>query len=105
MKPRPLKPKHLLYLAITALLFSSCAKTVPVEILSETSPYGFWNGLWHGIISPITLIITLFREDVAMYAIHNNGAWYNVGFLFGTSLIFSGGYKGISRKQTEHGAA
>lgn len=60
---------------------------------------GFWSGLWHGVISPITFIISLFSDNVNIYEIHNNGGWYNFGFLFGASIIFGGGAKGASSKK------
>lgn len=47
---------------------------------------GFWSGLWHGMITLITFIISLFTDKVQIYEIHNNGGWYNFGFLFG--LLF-----------------
>jgi hypothetical protein len=25
---------------------------------------GFWLGLWHGLIAPITFILSLIREDI-----------------------------------------
>jgi len=40
---------------------------------------GFWLGLWHGIIAPITFLISLFSSHVNVYEIHNNGNWYNFG--------------------------
>jgi hypothetical protein len=51
---------------------------------------GFWSGLWQGLISPITFIISLFSHNVNIYEVHNNGGWYNFGFLFGMSIIFGG---------------
>lgn len=44
---------------------------------------GFWLGLWHGMISPITWLISLFDPSVNLYEIHNNGGWYNFGFIMG----------------------
>lgn len=87
------KPKHFLWFAILTLVLTSCAESVPIEILSEKEPYTFLNGLWHGIISPVTFVISLFKEDVAMYAINNNGAWYNLGFLLGASMTLGGSSK------------
>jgi len=52
---------------------------------------GFWSGLWHGIIAPVTFIISLFSDKVHVYEVHNNGGWYNFGFLFGIMIIFGGG--------------
>jgi hypothetical protein len=51
---------------------------------------GFWLGLWQGIISPITFIISLFSDKVEMYEVHNRGGWYNFGFILGVMIIFSG---------------
>ena len=52
---------------------------------------GFWLGLWQGIISPVTFIISLFNSKVNFYEIHNNGGWYNFGFLLGVAMVFGGG--------------
>ena len=51
---------------------------------------GFWPGLWHGIISPITFIISLFSKSIYVFEVHNNGAWYTFGFLLGASMTFGG---------------
>jgi hypothetical protein len=45
-------------------------------------------GLWHGIISPITLIVSFFKPDVTMYEVHNDGSLYNLGFLLGLIILF-----------------
>ena len=42
-------------------------------------------------IVPITFLMSLFKEDVGVYELHNNGAWYNFGFALGTIMSFSGG--------------
>jgi len=46
-------------------------------------PAGFFSGLWHGVISPITFIVSLFNDGVAIYEVHNSGGWYDFGFLIG----------------------
>jgi hypothetical protein len=58
---------------------------------------GFWKGLWHGLIAPITFIISIFSKSVRFYEVHNNGAWYNFGFVLGAGLFLQGGILG-SRK-------
>jgi hypothetical protein len=60
---------------------------------------GFWQGLWQGIIAPVTFIISLFSDKVHMYEVHNNGGWYNFGFLFGMIIIFGGGGRGSARRR------
>ena len=52
---------------------------------------GFWLGLWHGVICPVTFLISLFNDHVNLYEVHNNGNWYNFGFVFGASIVFGGG--------------
>ena len=58
---------------------------------------GFWTGLWHGFASPVMFIISLFNESVEVYEVHNNGGWYNFGFLLGASIIFGGSGGGAAR--------
>ena len=48
---------------------------------------GFWLGLWQGFISPFVFVISLFVPDFNIYEVHNNGAWYNFGYLFGAGLL------------------
>jgi len=55
---------------------------------------GFWRGLWHGIIAPVALVISWFSRDVSIYEVHNNGGWYNFGFLFGLSMLGGGSHAG-----------
>ena len=52
---------------------------------------GFWLGLWHGMILPITIWVSLFSDHVSIYEIHNSGAWYNLGFFFGIASVLGGG--------------
>jgi hypothetical protein len=66
---------------------------------------GFWQGLWHGIIAPITFIISLFSSNLHMYEVHNNGAWYNFGYLIGMSIILGGGGGGAARRSRRGGSS
>lgn len=49
---------------------------------------GIWLGVWHGFISPVTLVISFFKKDVQMYEVHNNGNLYNLGFFLGVAIVF-----------------
>ncbi len=51
---------------------------------------GILLGLWHGIISPITLILSFLNSSVQMYEVHNDGAPYNLGFFLGIAIIVGG---------------
>ncbi len=74
--------------ALLLLLFalSSCADAIQYQYDKNIASVGFWYGLWHGIIAPISFIISLFNNKVAIYAVYNNGGWYNLGFLLGASI-------------------
>jgi hypothetical protein len=74
--------KILLGLAILVLL-SSCAKATNIESCVGDYTYGFWGGIWHGIVTPISFIGSLFFDNIAVYAVDNNGGWYNLGFIIG----------------------
>lgn len=68
-------------LAILAL--SGCADTVAFEQAGSMTEVGFWHGLWHGLILPFAWFFSLFNSDIAIYAIYNNGGWYDFGFFLG----------------------
>ena len=46
-------------------------------------------GLWHGIIAPVTLVLSFFNSDIHMYEVHNAGSEYDLGFLLGVGLVIS----------------
>ena len=45
-------------------------------------------GLWHGVISPVTFIMSLFNPTIQMYEVYNDGSQYNLGFLLGVAVVF-----------------
>ncbi len=53
--------------------------------LPEANPAGFWAGLWHGIILPLTFMVSLFNANVRIYETSNRGRLYDFGFIIGTS--------------------
>jgi hypothetical protein len=79
----------LVCLVVGAVLFAGCAAGDPR--FTADAPAGFWQGLWHGIISVITLIVGIFDDSVRVYEVHNTGGWYDFGFLFGVVSIWGGG--------------
>jgi len=58
---------------------------------------GFWKGLWHGFIVLFSFIVSLFRDNVRIYEVHNNGGWYNFGYLLGIMMFFGGGGGGACK--------
>jgi hypothetical protein len=91
----------ILLAVVILVVLAGCAASpnelVNVERVEGEGTAGFWLGLWHGFISPVTFIISLFNSNVGIYEVHNNGNWYNFGFLLGATIIFGGGGGGSCR--------
>jgi uncharacterized membrane protein len=91
--------KHLKWLPIAllaVLLLTSCAAG---NQKYDLDPAGFWMGLWHGIISLITFIISLFNDNVTIYEVNNTGWPYNLGFIIGAMIFYGGGSKGTCKRK------
>ena len=91
----------LLAVAALAILLAACAAG-PNPALATPPPgggdaAGFFPGLWHGVISPVTFLISLFTDDVNIYEVHNSGNWYDFGFALGAGILFGGGFFGAGR--------
>lgn len=82
------------YVLLVAVLFTGCADVTPIKECVIDTPYGFLGGLWHGIIAPFSFIGSLFSDDIAMYAVNNNGGWYDFGFVLGAGILFGGSSSG-----------
>jgi hypothetical protein len=93
-------------ICILVITLAGCAPG-PNKLVDTTDPEGeiagFWLGLWQGIIAPVTFIISLFSDKVDMYEVHNNGGWYNFGFLLGVIIIFGGSGGGAARGRRRYG--
>ena len=73
-----------LFLIAGVIIMTGCANKEIVTACLKGHTYGFWGGLWHGIIAPIDLIFMLWKDDVSVFAQNNNGAWYTFGFMIGS---------------------
>ena len=90
---------------ILVMLLAGCApgpNTLTDIPDQEGEIAGFWLGLWQGIIAPVTFIISLFSDKVEVYEVHNNGGWYNFGFILGVMIIFGGSGGGASRRRRHY---
>jgi hypothetical protein len=109
MKKNIISVAILLVLVTLLLMLAACAPGSSVEVntpestVELTSPgpnpqlnepdangrvAGVAQGLWHGIIAPVTLVGSFFNPDMQMYEVHNNGREYNLGFLVGVAVVF-----------------
>ena len=83
--------RSLLVIAALAAL-SACAATQSPAAIDSTAP-GFLLGLWHGFIFPVAWLVSLFADKVALYAVPNNGGWYDFGYFLGIVVFGVGARK------------
>ena len=51
---------------------------------------GFFMGIWHGWIAPVSLFMGFFNPEIRVYEIHNTGWWYDFGFYMAIISGFGG---------------
>jgi len=95
-----LKAKVFTLISVATLLFlGGCARHYQGEF--GPTEYGFFSGVWHGFISPFSIIINFiswllafvgvsFLNDVQIIGRPNTGLSYYVGFFLGFALLSSG---------------
>ena len=89
---------RLLALAALTLALAACAATqTDAAVATTATTPGFWLGLWHGFIFPVAFLVSLFVPDVAIYAVPNNGGWYDFGYFVGIVFIGVGARKARRR--------
>jgi hypothetical protein len=95
----------LAFLVLVLLLLNILTGCAPGPNLSKGTASeqnvvaGFWLGLWQGFIAPFVFMVSLFKSTLSIYEVHNNGAWYNFGYLFGLACFFGGGGNRAARRK------
>lgn len=88
------------FLVLVLVFLAGCAAgpnpQLDDPVSEEEGPRGFLYGLWHGFITPVTFVISLFTDDVSIYETRNVGGWYDFGFVLGLTAIFGGGGGGAT---------
>jgi hypothetical protein len=83
----------LLFIASSLLLITVLAGCFPVEGgRPAENRSGFFMGIWHGWIAPISLIVGIFDRTVRVYETTNTGWWYDLGFY----MAIISGFGGVS---------
>ncbi|MES9833655.1 MAG: hypothetical protein ABW139_15570 [Candidatus Thiodiazotropha sp. DIVDIV] len=85
------KPRMASLLVIFPIIILVTSCTAGNAQFSIETPAGFFWGIWHGVISVISLIIHLFNDSVVVYEVDNIGGWYDFGFLMGVIMVWGGG--------------
>lgn len=89
----------MLAVVAVAILLSGCATHYTVDVVRD--PYGFFSGIWHGMIFPISVMVNLlswvlgllgisFLESIQIIGRPNTGLGYYIGFVVGLT-VFGGG--------------
>lgn len=86
-------PTFFVFVFFVLVFLSSCAEVQHVESCATGHTYGFFGGLWHGVIAPVSFFGSLFNDHIAVWAVNNNGGWYTFGFLLGVGGLGFGGSK------------
>ncbi len=95
MKPLPIIIPALTLAFVAGGCFPGGGSWSPFE------PAGFFSGVWHGWIAPLSLIVSMFSDEVRIYEPFNTGWWYDAGFYI--AIISGFGGVALSRKKSgEH---
>jgi hypothetical protein len=89
-------------LVLLTLALSACGTANPMKgvALEETGKvYGFWNGLWDGMTAGFAFLFNLFGGHYGIYQVHNNGNWYDFGFLLGVGAFAGGSSSAASSRR------
>jgi len=77
-------------LKISTIIFCSLLLTSCASHFQDTTvydPYGFFSGLWHGFIFPLSFFGWLFVDNVYVIGQPNTGGTYFLGFIIGAACI------------------
>jgi len=73
-------------LVAMSLTVAACVAKQSMSAVNPAAP-GFLEGVWHGFIFPIAWIVSLFTDDISVYAVPNNGGWYDFGYFVGICFL------------------
>lgn len=91
-------PARLALIGLATLALTACAATQDAGAVDAAAP-GFWLGVWHGFIFPIAWIVSLFMDNVSVYAVPNNGGWYDFGYFVGIVVLGVGSRKTVVKRK------
>jgi hypothetical protein len=97
-RPTPPSPawRHIRHVLLALLIMGTLAWALARHqktIGRNLTPAGFSHGLQHGALMPCALPLLLLGRDVIIYAPHNPGRSYNLGYTMGVNacgLVFFG---------------
>ena len=90
--PLPCRERGAAALVLLPLVLLSACAVQSAGAVAPAAP-GFLLGLWHGFIFPVAWLLSLFMPEVAVYAVPNNGGWYDFGYFLGIAVFGIGARK------------
>jgi hypothetical protein len=81
-------PAALVCIALIIVTLSGCFPGG--SSFSAKEPAGFFSGVWHGWIAPVSLVVGFFDHTVRIYEPFNTGWWYDFGFYIAVIAGFGG---------------
>ncbi|MDF0487690.1 hypothetical protein PX554_06075 [Sphingomonas sp. H39-1-10] len=76
-----------------SLALAACAHRVASSVQHTPDTPGFLLGVWHGFIFPVAWVLSLFVQGVAVYAVPNQGGWYDFGYFIGIVFLGVGSHR------------
>ncbi|MCX8132163.1 MAG: hypothetical protein N3I35_18970 [Clostridia bacterium] len=88
-----MKKRIIAIFAIITVLLVTLTGCVPGDGTNTPEKQaGFFWGIWHGWIAPVSLIIGFFKKNIRIYEVMNSGWWYDFGFY----IAIISGFGGVS---------
>lgn len=84
------KPLIVPMLLLGGFLLCCCGCMPGGQVYAPQRLAGFFSGIWHGWIAPISLIVGLFDGQTRVYEAYNTGWWYDFGFYIAIISGFGG---------------
>lgn len=95
-----MKKKIMILGILCAVMIITMTGCIPGDgTYTPDKPAGFFWGVWHGWIAPISLILGLFQDGIRVYEPMNTGWWYDFGFYIAVISGFGG--LSLSRKKKD----
>lgn len=75
------KKKQLMLVCLASLLMILLSGCLPGDgSYTDENRAGFFWGIWHGWLAPVSLIMGIFNNQLRVYETLNTGWWYDLGF-------------------------
>lgn len=84
--------RKILLVVLLVMVMMTLTSCIPGDLDGNDDPAGFFWGVWHGWIAPVSLILSIGKEGANIFELHNTGFLYNLGFYMG----ILGGFGGIT---------